>query len=173
MATDLSKYADVHTHRLDAGDDAIINLPWGHDVPERGSFSVGIHPWDTATLGSEADIEQVRRLAALPQVVAIGEAGLDALRGAPLSEQERVFEAHVAISEAAGKPLIIHAVRTLHLILALHKRLRPTQTWIIHAFRGSAALAAQLAERGIHLSIPYGAPMPASVPPSLLHRETD
>ena len=173
MSTDLSKYSDVHTHRLDAGEDAIINLPWGADVPPQGSFSVGIHPWDTPAVGSDADIARVATLAALPQVVAIGEAGLDALRGAPLDEQQRIFEAQALISEQVGKPLIIHAVRTLHIILAIHARLRPRQTWIVHGFRGKAALAAQLAEKGIHISVKYGRPLPEGIPPGLLHRETD
>lgn len=174
MPSPLSRYADVHTHRLDAGPDAIINLPAGADVPPQGSYSVGIHPWDAAR-ATEADMQWVERAAELPQVVAIGETGLDALRGGPLDEQERVFVRHVMLSERLGKPLIIHAVRTLHRIMALRKSLRPAQTWVIHGFRGKPALAQQLVRSGCDISIGalHHPGVPAGVPPDRLHRESD
>lgn len=51
--------------------------------PEPGTwYSVGIHPWDTSEPISDRDWTLIETLASHPQVAAIGEAGLDAGRGA-------------------------------------------------------------------------------------------
>lgn len=174
MASPLSRYADVHTHRADAGPDAIICLPRGADVPREGAYSVGIHPWDAAE-ATEADRQWVERAAEMPQVVAIGETGLDALRGGPLDEQERMFVWHAELSERLGKPLIIHAVRTLERVMALRRRLRPAQPWVIHGFRGKPEMARQLVRAGFDISLGehYNPGVPEAVPADRLHRETD
>lgn len=172
--TDLHSFTDIHTHDLRAGDKAIINLPWGADVPETGSYSVGIHPWDTdGTV--ESDFERLRLLAAHPRVVAIGESGIDTLRGAPVERQLEIFRKHVEISEDAGKPLIIHAVRSLPMIMHERKRLRPKQKWVIHGYRGNATTARQLLALGIDISIGsrYNPEVIDAVPPDRLFRETD
>lgn len=172
--TDLHIYTDIHTHDLRAGDKAIINLPWGADVPEAGSYSVGIHPWDTEGT-VESDFERLRLLAAHPRVVAIGESGIDMLRGAPVERQLDIFRRHVAVSEAVGKPLIIHAVRSLPMIMHERKTLRPKQPWVIHGYRGNAATARQLLALGIDISLGqrYNPDVMAVVPPDRLYRESD
>lgn len=174
MASPLSRYADVHTHNPDAGPDAIINLPLGAQVPGEGAYSVGIHPWDAAA-ATEADMAWLERVAALPQVVAIGEAGLDALRGGPLDVQERLFVSQAMLSERLGKPLIIHAVKTLDRIIALRRQIRPAQPWVIHGFRGKPQMARQLVRAGFDISLGarFNPDVPAAVPPDRLHRETD
>lgn len=170
----ITEFKDVHTHNPQAGDDAVINLPWGADVPAEGYFSVGIHPWDAAG-ADESDFSRLLDLARCERVVAIGETGLDALRGPGLAEQERVFLRHVQVSEQLGKPMIIHAVRTLHHILRLRKQLQPRQRWIIHGFRGKPALALQLIEAGIDISLGkiYNPATMAAIPPEHLFRDTD
>lgn len=174
MDSALSRYADVHTHRLDAGPDAIINLPLGAKVPGEGSFSVGIHPWDASSV-TEADRQWVENSAMLPQVAAIGETGLDALRGGPLDEQEQLFRWHVALSERAGKPIIIHAVKTLQRLIELRKELKPSQPWVIHGFRGKPQMALQLVRAGFDISIGerHHPGIAEAVPPNRLHHETD
>lgn len=146
----ITDFADIHTHTR-CGEDCIVSLPFGAEVPEKGYYSVGIHPWDSA-LCTQADLERIARQALLPNVIAIGECGLDALRGGSVDVQERIFRAQVDISESAGKPLIIHAVRTLNRIIELRRELRPAQRWIVHGFRGKPQLAASLLHAGIDLS---------------------
>lgn len=167
-------FKDIHTHNLKAGPDAIINLPWRSSLPPEGYFSAGIHPWDTSKVSSE-DLAWVESLSKDPRVVAIGEAGLDALRGASLPEQEAIFRRHVELSERAGKPLIIHAVRTLHHIIRLRKELRPSQRWIIHGFRGKPDLARQLLDAGIDISLGmrFNPDTENIIPADRLFRESD
>lgn len=167
-------YSNIHTHRLDAGSDAVINLPLGMDIPEKGVYSVGVHPWDSDRVGKQ-QLEQLAHVATSPQVVAIGECGLDAMQGAPLDRQEELFRWHIALSERLGKPLIIHAVKTWEALMRLKKEIKPKQQWIIHGFRGNPQLAQQLLNAGFYLSIgeKYNPSTLAIIPPDRLYRETD
>lgn len=170
----IEDFKDIHTHRLDAGTDAIINLPLGMDLPESGYYSVGVHPWDAAKVTHE-QMREVELKARNPRVVAIGEVGLDKLQGPDMTTQEKVFRSQIALSEAVEKPLIIHAVRTLPEIIQLRKELKPRQRWIIHGFRGKPETAHQLLSHGIDISIgnKYNPSILQIVPPSHLFHETD
>lgn len=172
MNSIFSKYADVHTHNLQAGADAIINLPIDSEIPAEGSYSIGIHPWDA---DSNIDWARLRLKASNPCVVAIGETGLDKLRGAPMPIQEEVFVAHVRLSEELGKPLIIHAVGTYNRLIELRKKLHPTQAWLIHGFRGKPELARQLVRAGFEISLgsKYNPGVPDAIPFERLHHESD
>jgi len=167
-------YLDIHTHRLDAGPNAIINLPLGADIPAQGAFSIGIHPWDSADVTAD-HITLLCELAKDERIVAIGECGLDALRGAPMQRQEEIFLQLAALSENVGKPMIIHAVRTHGRIAELRRRLKPSQQWIIHGFRGKPQLARQLLDAGCDISLGerFNPDVPPIVPQSRLFAETD
>ncbi len=171
---------DAHTHNQDAGPDAIINLAPGVYAPPRADrlYSIGLHPWDTAKCqGADADdvMQKVAQCAQLDNVVAIGECGLDTMRGAPMKEQERIFRMHVAISESVRKPMILHAVRSLQPLIRLRREMQPSQRWIVHGFRGSAAKAQALVDAGIDISLgsKYIEEVDKIVPNGHLWRETD
>ena len=101
---------DFHTHCLQA-EHAIINADACRFFPQAGKcYSVGVHPW-LAEQDAAAQWERVQALAAHPQVVAIGETGLDSLRGAPLAAQMLLFEHHFALANQVGKPLVVHLVQ--------------------------------------------------------------
>ena len=69
---------------------------------------VGRHPNSSAGF-EPADLEPIRRAAAHPKVVAIGETGLDYYRDyAPHDDQRRAFEAQIDLARELGKPLVIH-----------------------------------------------------------------
>jgi TatD DNase family protein len=71
--------------------------------------AVGRHP--NACRGfDDADLAELRALAAHPRCLAIGETGLDFYReGAPRSDQERAFAAHIRLARETGLPLVIHS----------------------------------------------------------------
>lgn len=153
---------DLHTHRttdLQPNDIVCLSREQMRSAvamppADAHHYSVAVHPWWTNSDEAAALWEHVERLARQPACVAIGECGLDRLRGAAIETQQQWFERHVALSERIGKPLVIHCVRAYDLLLRLHKTLRPSQTWIVHGFRGKASLAAQLLAAGFSLS--YG-----------------
>ncbi len=77
------KILDVHTHNLESTN-SIINIDLDNpDIREGRWYSVGVHPWDSADAGKcRRFLDTVKELASHPQVLAIGEVGLDHLRGA-------------------------------------------------------------------------------------------
>ena len=81
---------DIHTHRLPpVPGTAIANRYPDTFVPEEGAwYSVGIHPWHipaTVTPVVRNEMNVLASLAGHPQVLAIGEAGLDKLADAPMA----------------------------------------------------------------------------------------
>jgi TatD DNase family protein len=70
--------------------------------------AVGRHP-NAAKGFDEADLAELRALAAHERCAAIGETGLDFYRdGAPRADQQRAFAAQIALARETGKPLVIH-----------------------------------------------------------------
>jgi len=70
--------------------------------------AVGRHP-NEAHGFDDADLAELRALAAHERCVAIGETGFDFYReGASASDQERAFSAQIALARETGKPLVIH-----------------------------------------------------------------
>jgi TatD DNase family protein len=71
--------------------------------------AVGRHP-NAATGFDDADLAELRALAAHERCLAIGETGLDFYRdGAPRADQERAFAGQIALARETGKPLTIHS----------------------------------------------------------------
>ena len=123
---------DIHTHRTPPPADALLSvtLPLPPDatldrLSDGSPVALGLHPWKTAGFNTPEEastlLAELADLAATPQVIAIGEAGLDPLRGAPLPVQESVFRSQIAISETTGKPLIIHLVRAWDQFLKIRR----------------------------------------------------
>jgi TatD DNase family protein len=71
--------------------------------------AIGRHP-NAARGFDDADLAELRALAAHERCLAIGESGLDFYReAAPRSDQERAFAAQIALARETGKPLVIHS----------------------------------------------------------------
>lgn len=168
---------DWHTHTPRPR--AIVNLPSpAAPAPDGLLCSIGLHPWDTT--GGPDDLRTLEeieaRAAADPAIAAIGECGLDRLRGASLDIQIPLFRRQAEMAGRLGKPLIIHCVRAYPEILRLHKELRPDVPWIFHGFRANAQTAAQILARPLtFISVGPDAPasLTASIPPGRLLHETD
>jgi TatD DNase family protein len=70
--------------------------------------AIGRHPNEAAGF-DEADLAELKALAAHPRCVAIGETGLDYYRDrAPREDQQRAFEAQIELARETDKPLVIH-----------------------------------------------------------------
>lgn len=132
----------------------MINLDGNIDLDSGKFYSVGVHPWYMDS--TRFSFDEVERMARLPQVVAVGECGLDKNVTAvtPLDRQADLLMRHIELSESICKPLLLHVVGAWDRLLALKERYRPLQPWIIHGFRGKPQLAASLIARGFYLS--YG-----------------
>lgn len=115
-------------------------------------FSSGIHPWNAGS--SEGQFEALKEIAGLPGVVAIGEAGLDKLRGAEMPVQVEVFRKQIELAIAVRKPLIIHCVKAWDELIALYKEYKLDEIpWIIHGYRGNPEQTKQLSKIGFKFSV--------------------
>ncbi len=173
---------DFHTHNLLA-DHALINLPdaWllhseTAQLRPEARYTAGIHPWVT----DQPDVVKVMmqnlpQWLRHPQVVALGECGLDTLRGAPLAAQQEIFVQQIGWAEELQLPVTLHIVHAFSELLQLKKQLRPTTQWTVHGFRGKPALAQQLLQAGIDLSFGthYNLESWSITPEGRRHRETD
>lgn len=134
-------------------------------------YSVGWHPW-----WPNPDMDWVASLSENPQIVLIGECGIDKHKGVgDINSQTALTRLHAEIAERVGKPLLLHIVGAWNEIIALRKDIRATQPWIIHGFRGKPALAAQLLTAGFHISLgsKFNPETAAIIPPSRLLHESD
>jgi TatD DNase family protein len=144
------------------------------------AYTYGIHPWFLNEENSGKHLEDVRKMIGDPLVIAVGEAGLDKLRGPSRELQIRIFEEQIDIASEAGKPLIIHCVRAWDDLLAVHRKMKPKTPWMIHGFRGSVELGSQLILRGMYISFwfefvlrPESAQLLKSIPSDRIFLETD
>jgi len=167
---------DIHTHHLPVEPgSAILNVSPADFIPKLGQYySVGYHPWYLSDDGSE-DWALLSELVAKPEVLAVGEAGLDKVTEVDYSLQIAAFQRQAMMAMGVRKPLIIHCVRSYNEIIELKKTLKPTNPWVIHGFRGKAALARQLTDHGIFLSYGFHYQEAAlqAMPIGMLFLETD
>lgn len=121
-------------------------------VPDEGVYAaVAIHPHEVHTV-TRPDLDALGRLAADARVVAVGETGLDRVRGAPLEAQVDAFRMHVRLARARALPLVIHCREAYPLLLEILEE-EEAGTVIMHAFSGSAETASTCARRGYFISV--------------------
>ena len=171
-------YFDVHTHsvgRFPASEIVSLNVDSGFIASEIIYASVGIHPWFLSEMEEDEQWNHLLELVKDKRVIALGEVGLDKLKGPSLEFQKSVFRKEIALSEEMGLPLVIHCVRAFNELLQLRKELKPEQPWIIHGFRGKKEVAEMLLKAGCFLS--FGSSFQetalSAVPLNRLFIETD
>ena len=142
---------DIHTHNIKSECSLISVTPAEYPNLTGGCFSVGIHPWYSDNV-SDSDLSLLADVAMCKNIYAIGECGLDSLRGAAIKRQKQIFEYHIRLSEELSKPLIIHQVKTVDEIIFFRKKYSPSQRWLIHGFRGKPTMAEQLLKLGFDIS---------------------
>lgn len=170
-------FNDIHTHGR-TGARMLTSVTPGFTIdtePGTAWYSAGIHPWDTDEMPPDEVFGRLRAMAADPRVAAIGEAGLDALRGGTSDIQEEVFRRQAAIADETGKFMVIHCVRRFGRLMELKREINPAVPWIIHGFRGKRELARQLLDAGFGISIgsadPHG--IKDAFPDTVFYSETD
>lgn len=108
-----------------------------------GPVAFGVHPWF-----AEAGIEGLE--GRLPQADAVGEIGLDALRGS-MEVQLPVLRAQLELAAEADLPVVLHCVRAWHLLLPELRRV-PVRG-LVHGYSGGPHLVKELLDLGLHLSL--------------------
>lgn len=114
--------------------------------------TAGVHPHDAKSCTSET-IAKLRELALSPQVVAIGECGLDYNRDfSPRDVQRKWFEEQIRLAQELDMPLFLHdreAFRDFAAILKEHA----VSKAVVHCFTGTAAELRTYLDMGFHIGI--------------------
>jgi TatD DNase family protein len=135
---------------------AVLALCQSHSeaYPETLYATAGIHPHDASTLNRES-ISILLELAAQPEVVAIGEMGLDFNRNfSTPAEQEKAFEAQLELAVELQLPVFLHerdaADRQLQILKSYRDHLTDAVT---HCFTGSKQALFGYLDLNMHIGI--------------------
>lgn len=112
--------------------------------------SVGVHP-HYAGEAEALTADALVALAAAPDVVGIGECGIDHHYDfAPRDAQERVFRAHIEAARRTGLPLIIHAREADERVgdILYEEYLKGAFAPLLHCYTGGAQLAERVYAMG-------------------------
>ncbi|MBX2907900.1 MAG: TatD family hydrolase [Taibaiella sp.] len=174
-------YIDIHTHHPNPSPDvhSVVSL-YEHfrTASDNTPCSVGLHPWYLDDI--ETRWQQLQEAAMKPNVIAIGECGLDKVTPTDWHLQTKAFSRQIGLAQELNKPLIIHCVRAYEEVMQLLSEHKVTVPVIFHGFNKSPQLAEQLLNHGYYLS--FGATLlnggPAidtfkSVPGNQFFLETD
>ncbi|WP_294013657.1 TatD family hydrolase [Streptomyces sp.] len=137
---------DVESSRLSADLAARFDSVWA---------TVALHPNEAGKGAATREaLQEIERLAQLPQVRGVGETGLDHFRTGPEGRdaQEDSFRAHIAIAKETGKALVIHDRDAHDDVLRVLREEGAPEVTVFHCFSGDAAMARTCAEVGWYLS---------------------
>ncbi len=122
------------------------------DGREQISASVGVHPNEPP--GDEPDMDWLKAGAAHPQVVAIGETGLDYYRTDGDTEFQRDrFRLHIRAARETGLPIIVHSRAAREdTIRILQEEGADAVGGVMHCFTGDLAMAKAAIDVGFLIS---------------------
>jgi TatD DNase family protein len=121
-------------------------------VAPRLYATAGIHPHH-ASAGSPEALDEIRELAGRPEVVAVGECGLDYNRNySPRDAQLRCFEAQLELAAEIGKPVFLHERDAAEDFAKLLQRHRNKLTGgVVHCFTGDRSALEQYLALDLHI----------------------
>ncbi len=117
--------------------------------------SVGVHPHNVAD-EPETSVEALVRRAAEPEVIGIGETGLDYhYDHSPRAAQRESFRSHIAAARETGLPLIVHTRSADDDTVAIlaEEMTAGAFTGLIHCFSTSRELAEKAIGLGLYVSL--------------------
>ena len=124
-------YVNIHTHR-----------PTGSGIELR---TAGVHPWEAATQDAATLGER------LGDAQAVGETGLDLVRGPAPEIQLSALRTQLRLARERGLPVVLHCVRAFEPLMRELAACEPRAV-IFHGFIGSPEQARQALAKGYYLS---------------------
>lgn len=172
------EWIDIHTHldRLDGGPEAALKLAQDNNVKKLITIgtepedlpvvlelaqkyypavycTIGVHPHEGVKYTDDVG-KFLRENAHRPEVVAIGEIGLDYYYNqSPKEEQIYAFREQLKIAKEVGLPVEIHTRDAEPDTIKILKEFQGQVTGVIHCFTGTEWLARQALALGFNISI--------------------
>jgi TatD DNase family protein len=114
--------------------------------------TAGVHPHHASEL-DEAQLHELTVLAKAPEVVAVGECGLDYFRDlSPRDAQLTAFQAQLLLAREIGKPVFLHQ-RDAHADFLAVLQEFPDTRGVAHCFTAGREEARAYLELGLHIGI--------------------
>ncbi|MNR71280.1 Tat-linked quality control protein TatD [compost metagenome] len=116
--------------------------------------TAGMHP-HVADQGSQAVLNEIARLLRLPEVVAVGECGLDYNRDfSSRAGQRQAFEAQLALALSLKKPLFLHCRDAfVDFYPMVRSACEAGARGVVHCFTGDARQAEAFLELGLDIGV--------------------
>lgn len=150
-------YLDFHTHKSRyKGNDKVVEIVSFHlgmEHPHEGLYTIGKHPWWTDAVLTIGEVAELTNHFNSTNCLALGEMGLDKLKGSPLAVQMDILRSQLSIAAALNAPVIIHCVRAYNQLLQIKKEFPSIKKWCVHGFGRNVTLAQQLVNEGFYLSL--------------------
>ncbi len=137
--------SDFHTHNPDTEVRALISSP----IPLPGRFtSLEFHPWQLPEI---FDSQILPSPDLLPDFAALGEIGIDKLRGPGNDIQQHYLHALLSLAADCQKPVVIHCVHAFQELFAALKHFSGIKV-MLHGFNSSPEMLDELWKRNITVS---------------------
>lgn len=147
---------DIHSHTRNQQENfTIYSLAESETTTEQIPncfYSYGIHPWDINLETIDTRIETLKNLASKGQIIAVGECGLDRLKGPNINLQLKIFLDQIEVANDFRLPVIIHNVKSTSDLIGLMKKGTNKTPWILHGFSGNLEEAKKIINHGGFLS---------------------
>lgn len=146
-------WINIHTHKPGPGTNIADPVLGEVVLPGDGKvyYSLGIHPCYIGA-GTEERLEAIARAAAVGEIVAVGEAGLDRNAETEMEVQQTWFVRQAEIASRFGLPMIIHGVRAIPELISVYKSLPSPGSWILHGFNNRREILQDLLRHGFYIS---------------------
>jgi TatD DNase family protein len=160
-------YIDLHCHKREVKADtlSIINVEISKDILKNKASSIfnndlhfkesyislGIHPWQTSAWEDE-DILMYKSLFENKNVLFVGETGYDKYCDVQKEKQIEVFNSQLAIADSLRKPVLLHNVGGMEIILKAKNNYKSIPAWILHGFRGNLQELRQFSAKNFYFT---------------------
>lgn len=145
-------YYDIHTHNTHQQPDtvSVFNQYTDFEKIPDGLFTAGLHPWYINAETLDSDLQKLEQLLADPQLLAIGECGLDKITTTTWQLQTDAFTQQINLASTYKKPLIIHCVKAFTETLAMLKAVKTPV--IFHGINNKLSIVQPVIQAGYYLS---------------------
>lgn len=111
---------------------------------------MGLHPWYLEAENLDEQLENLRNNLSKPEVLSVGECGLDKLSTIDWALQLQAFQSQIELAEEINKPIIIHCVKAFNDVLVMLKNVNVPV--IFHGINNKLSTIQPVIDSGYYLS---------------------